>query len=212
MSREHGTSVFPPNVPLPDPPGARFIARIPICIVGICLLLYLLYNVYLEAVDLEIARKPDAFSVAQGGDPSLPVPMISHSGVNDSLRCLECHEPPISEESKKILAPESEVLLDGLPEGYDADFFDDEKFWEKAGMKPRSDSPYDSTSVPVGPFAGDKSCLQCHPMRDFDQQHRGHIFQPFENCTLCHNPHSPVDRSLLGRTYQETCSLCHSPR
>ena len=211
MSNEHGSSIFPPNVPLPDPPGASFVARIPIVIVGACLLFYLLYNIYLEAIDLEIARRPEAFSVAQGGSPSLSNVAITHSGVNDPLRCFECHEPPGSVETERILASE-DVSLDDLPEKYDVDFFDDEKFWEKAGMKLRSDSPYNPTSLPVGPFAGDKSCHVCHLMQDFDRQHGGHIYQPFENCTLCHDPHAPVDKPLLKKTYRETCSLCHPLR
>ena len=212
MSNDHGTSVFPPNVPLPDPPGASFVAKFPVILVGVCLLLYLLYNIYLEAIDQEIARRPEAFSVAQGGDPSLPDATISHSGVKDPLRCFECHEPPLSNETERILVSGGKISLDGLPEKYDEDFFDDEKFWEKTGLEFRSDSRYDPTSVRAGPFAGDKSCLVCHLVQDFDRQHHGHIFQPFENCTLCHDPHAPVDKPLLRKTYRETCSLCHPPR
>ena len=212
MSREHGTSIFPPNVPIPDPPGSVFVTKIPVIVVGTCLLLYLLYNIYLEAIDQEIARRPEAFSVAQGGTPSLPDTTIAHSGVNDPLRCTECHEPPASEETERILIAGEDISLDGLPEKYDDDFFNDKKYWEKAGLEPRSDSRYNPASVPIGQFAGDKSCLVCHLMQDFDRQHCGHIFQPFENCTLCHDPHAPVDKPLLKKTYRETCSLCHPPR
>ena len=212
MSSDHGSSIFPPNVPLPDPPGASFVARIPIFIVGGFLLSYLLYTIYLEAVDLEVARKPEAFSVAQGGAPSLPDTTISHSGVNDPLRCLECHMPSISDETERILISGGDISLDGLPEKYGDDFFDDERYWAKAGLEPRSDSRYNPASLPIGHFAGDKSCLVCHPMQDFDRQHRGHIFQPFEGCTLCHDPHAPVDKPLLKKTYRETCSFCHPPR
>ncbi len=213
MSNDFGPSVFPPNLPIPDPPGANLLARIPIFLIGLGLLAYLGYTVYLEAVDWEMVRKPEGFTTAQGGLPTAPRAVLAHSGTNDATRCLECHDSPLSEETEKILHPQKEEeTFDELPKGYDADFFDDEKFWAKSGLTLRKESQNNPGAVPIGPFSGDRTCLKCHPLEDFDRQHRGHAFQPFENCSMCHETHRPVDRPLLKDAYLETCTRCHESR
>jgi len=60
-----------------------------------------------------------------------------------------------------------------------------------------------------GAFGGDQVCMGCHPLKDFDAQHRGHKFEPFESCTMCHSPHKSIEKPLMKETYVKTCTLCH---
>ena len=63
-----------------------------------------------------------------------------------------------------------------------------------------------------GPFWGDQSCLVCHPLKDFEQQHFGHQFEPLKDCTMCHSPHKSIEKPLMKETYLKACTLCHPLR
>jgi len=70
----------------------------------------------------------------------------------------------------------------------------------------------ETSEIFPGPFLGDRSCLKCHPLKDFDRQHRGHRFEPYENCTMCHSPHKSVEKPLMKESYLKTCTRCHPLR
>ena len=163
------SSVIPPGVPIPDPPGTNLLAKIPIFFVGIILLVYLIYNVSLEVIDWKNFFSPPETTATENkndGENEIPFPLLlgrlTHPVADDPKRCLECHDL-------------AEDMLEILP----------------------------------GAFGGDKTCMACHPLKDFDKQHRGHKFEPFESCTTCHSPHKSIEKPLMKNTYEKTCSLCH---
>ena len=69
MSNNFRPSISPPNVPVPDPPGAKLLARIPIWLIGFGFLVYLVYSIYLEMVDRDFLRKPKPPAVSEMKPP-----------------------------------------------------------------------------------------------------------------------------------------------
>jgi len=203
MSKDYTPTFFPPNTPVPDPPGAKLIMKTPIFLVGFVLLLYLFYNLYLEAVDWSVLPKREMSPVTESEWFS------AHSVSLDPERCHECHDPPLMEETLRILDAFKGHVPEDVPEGYDPDFFDDEKFLAQHGLTLRKDLQHPARSTP-GPFSGDQACMKCHPREEFARQHLDHAFEPFENCTMCHNPHHFIAKPLLKETRTTTCTRCHA--
>ena len=201
-NKDYSPSFFPPNVPVPDPPGAKLLVQIPVFFVGLVLLGYLFYNLYLEAVDWKILPKREVPVAEEEKFPVHPVTL-------DPERCYECHESPFREETRIILDANKGITPEDLPEGYDPDFFDDEKFYSQYGLTVRKDIPSPPRELP-GPFLGNKACMKCHPVEDFDRQHNGHVFEPFESCTMCHTPHRSIAKPLLKETQSAMCIHCHN--
>ena len=169
MSNNMNSSIIPPGAPIPDPPGANLLAKVPIFFVGVILLVYLIYNVSLEVMDWRNFFTSQETTVAEnekneesGIPPPLLLGMLTHPVADDPKRCLECHD--LAEETLEVLP---------------------------------------------GAFGGDMTCMKCHPLKDFDAQHRGHKFEPFESCTSCHSPHKSIEKPLMKETYVKTCTLCH---
>ncbi|MCL2306251.1 MAG: cytochrome c3 family protein [Planctomycetaceae bacterium] len=167
MGNDIRSSLLPPGAPVPDPPGAKLLAKIPVFVVGLIFLVYLIYNIRLEVVDWRNFPSPQEASVSEITGESPPPPpslleILTHPIANDPKRCLECHD--LAEETLEILP---------------------------------------------GAFGGDQVCLACHPLKDFDEQHRGHKFEPFEKCTMCHSPHKSIEKPLMKETYVNTCTICH---
>ena len=205
MSSDQQPSLIPPNAPVPDPPGAKLVAKIPIFLIGCGLLLYLIYNLYLEAVDWAGFPK---------GDTETPVPIVerlTHPLTHDHNGCLKCHEPPLMEETQRIISANKNLSPVTSPKGEnDLDFFGDEKLQAPLDWPVQKDSQNSPRPLP-GPFLGDDSCLKCH-LENFGKEHRGHDFDPFKNCTMCHSPHNSIVAPLLKDSYATTCTQCHPLR
>ena len=206
MSNSHQSSLIPPNVPVPDPPGAKLVTRIPIFLVGCGLLLYLIYNLYLEAVDWNFFPSADTETPT-----SIIATRLTHPLTHDYKGCIKCHEPPLMEETQRIISENENIFPKNLPEEEsDPDILDDEK------LQALLDWPVQKGSLNLpgplpGPFLGDDSCLKCH-WENFDREHCRHDFEPFKNCTMCHSPHNSIATPLLKNTYAATCTQCHPLR
>lgn len=200
---EYGTSFFTPNVPIPDPPGANFFVKLPVYLIGIFFAFYAAYSIYLEFVDYERMKNPEAFSIDDGGIPAGNPILLPHPGANDPQKCTNCHFPPLTDAAKEILEPEQELDFE-LPPEIDPDIFDDEKFYQML----RGEEALAASKI-VGDFRGGESCLSCHSQERFDLEHLGHRIQPFESCTICHNIHNPFVRPLLSRKPEDLCLQCH---
>lgn len=65
-------------------------------------------------------------------------------------------------------------------------------------------------SLTVGPWKGHQTCLSCHPVSHFEQQH-DHPFAPIQDCRLCHQVHGTTvsTPSLLKAPKKIICAECH---
>jgi len=111
MSDNSQTSLIPPGAPIPDPPGANLLAKIPVFFVGLILLVYLVYNISLEVIDWKNSLNPKELAVSENeieseneSKDTLPLSgNFTHPLTNDTRRCFECHESTFSEEMLKIV-------------------------------------------------------------------------------------------------------------
>lgn len=204
-----GTSLIPPNAPIPDPPGAYFFMQLPVFIVGLSFAIALGFMLTNEFIDRFLGGAGEA----REEDPEnfiLDLPTLIHPDANDPQKCVICHFATREEESVSIFG--TEVNREELPESLESWMLDEDHFREIHGLPPRSPEKRSSAFAPrVGPFRGTQVCMECHSYENFDEKHGGHIFPPLRDCTLCHDLHFSYRESLLNATHRELCSTCHDP-
>ncbi|MGL6194309.1 MAG: cytochrome c3 family protein [Thermoguttaceae bacterium] len=221
-------SILLPNDPVPQPPGANFLLRLPVYIVGFAFSCTIIFFLFLFLQDWGIVEKrqpieeltivkdenePDDESENYDKEKTPKRADVSNQELIDFLTknklihpetfspegCINCHFTP---EEKPINNPQSE-LFGNLNS-------DDLNLTEASTAEFNKDVM--QLKCIVGMYRGNKVCMSCHTPEEFDLKHEGHNFQKLEECSMCHTMHSErVERPLLKATKKELCEQCHDP-
>ena len=228
-------SLIPPDIPIPDLPFWKFIMKIPIILVGIFFIFYLLLLGYEQISDLlgltdKQTNQGTELDFMEGDEPNdstdrnkgIPdsilkntpkYELFSHEGTNVETDCSNCHDKPAIPDANTVTILGEKVSFDDLPKDIDPELLDETKFREAYGLPPKDGKKLRlRDTISVGGFKGAEVCIECHTSEEFDIKHDGHVFQPLENCTLCHNMHDAENRFLLvDKPRDEICGQCHDP-
>jgi len=171
MSKNFQSSLIPPGVPVPEPPGANLPAKIPIVVVGFILLIYLIYNISLEVIDWRNYFTQNDERIAlieyegerESGNPSPMLGKFTHPISDDPRRCLLCHD--LAEDTLEVVpgrfwGDQSCMICHPLQ---DFDRQHQGHKFEPFENCTACHSPHQSIEKPLLKDTYVKTCTLCHP-------------------------------------------------